>query len=197
MLFIDFVSLLLVNMVAGHFLLAAYVYRGLDQADSRGWVPGFAITGLVAAGFGAHMTVHWPLPGAYNSAYGEMSVLFGVIFLGAALAMALRWSLLSVAVYAFFAGWAAIVLGLRILDLGMTLSPTLSGVGFILSGLGGVFAAPTLAYFRHSRLFRTLGALVLAAAGAIWALTVYMGYWMHMDRFSKWVPTIVQETTGH
>lgn len=186
--FIDYVSLLLLNMVAGYFLLSAYVFRGLDDPLDRRWAPGFAMVGLLAFIFGAHMTMTWPLPGPYSSIYGELSVLFGLIFLGAALAIANGWSLLTVATYAFFAGLAAIVLGIRIIGLHLTMKPGLSGTGFILSGLGGVFAAPTLVWMRESKSFRTLAALVLLAAALIWAATAYAECWMHPKGFMPWVP---------
>lgn len=187
--FIDYVSLLLLNMTAGYVILAAYVYRGMDNPDQKRWVPAFGLVGLIAFVFGTHMTATWPIIGAYNCAYGEMSVLFGGIFLAAALALALGWDLLIIAVYAFFAGIAAVVLGIRIINLKMTLMPVLSGMGFILSGLGGVFAAPTLTYFRQSKVLRTLAAIVLLAAALIWALTVYPEYWVHMKTLGSWQPS--------
>jgi hypothetical protein len=118
--FIDYITLLLVNMTAGFVLLGLYVLRGLDDPLNRRWVPGFAIVGVIAFLFGSHMTLTWPVIGAYNSAFGEMSVLYGGIFLGAALSIARGWSLVSVAIYASLAGAAAVLLGLRIIDLGMT-----------------------------------------------------------------------------
>jgi len=191
-MFIDYVSLLLVNMVAGHFLLAYYVYAGLDDSNQTRWAPGFLMTGLVAVVFGGIMTVTWPLPGAYGSAYGEMSVLLGIIFLGAGLAMAKGWGLGTVVCYAFFAGWAAIVLGIRIIDLKLTLKPMLSGAGFIISGAAGVLAAPTFAYLRGSRTFRVIAALVVVVAGLIWASMAYLEYWGHMQQFGKWVPLLMR-----
>src|SRR3990170_3673221 len=135
-MFIDYVGLLLINTMIGYFLLAAYVYRGLDDPLDRRWVPGFAMVGLIALVFGAHMVMTWPIIGQYNDAFGEMSVLLGVIFLGAALAIAKGWSLATVAGYAFFAGLAAIVLGVCVISMKMTRAPVLSGTAFILSGLG-------------------------------------------------------------
>ncbi len=195
-MFIDYVTLLLLNMVAGHFLLSLYVYRGLDDPLHPRWAPGFAVVGFTALVFGGHMTAAWPLPGAYSSAYGEMSVLFGMIFLGAALAISRGWSLTSVTIFAFFAGAAAVLLGARMIDLQMTQKPTLSGAGFILSGLCGVFAAPTLLYLRASRPWRLLGMLVALAAAAIWASTGYLAYWGHMQGFGSWVPLVMRGSTG-
>ena len=190
MVFIDYVTLLLVNMTAGFVLLAGFVALGLGETDRRRWIPGFLIVGFVALAFGAHMTTTWPLPGPYNSAYGEMSVLLGVIFLGAALAIGMGWELTTVGVYAFLAGLAAMLLGVRFISLGLTLQPLLSGVGFVLSGLGGVFAAPTLLWFGKSLPFRYAAALLLLAAAGIWGLTAYGAYWDHMARFAEWAPAV-------
>jgi putative membrane protein len=194
-IFIDYNTLLLVNMAAGLAVLAGYVYWGLDDPDQKRWAPAFAISGLVALVFGGHLTVTWVLPGPYNAAFGEMSVLLGAIFLGAALCFAKGWSPLLVAVYAFPAGIAAIVLGVRILGLGLTGMPLLTAIGFVLSGLGGVFAAPTLAWLRGSRLFRALAALALLGAALDWAATAYLSYWMHMDLWQPWLP-VIRQTTG-
>ncbi len=191
-MFIDFLSLLLLNMVAGHVLLALYVYRGLDDPLNRRWTSGFLMVGLVTFIFGGFIVMTWPLPGPYNSVFGEMAVMFGVVFLGAALAIANGWSLLPVTVIAFFAGAAAVVSGAAILHDHLTAKPALSAVGFVLSGLGGVFAAPTLYYLRGNRAWRVLGALVLLAAAAIWASTVYVEYWMHPGIFAKWVPLVMR-----
>jgi hypothetical protein len=58
--------------------------------------------------------------------------------------------LLTLAIYVFFAGIAAVVIGIRIMNLGLTKQPFLSGVGFILTGLAGICAAPTL-YLKINR----------------------------------------------
>jgi putative membrane protein len=196
-MFIDYVGLLLINMMIGYVLLAAYVYRGLDDPLNKRWVPGFAMVGVIAFVFGGHMVMTWPIIGQYNDAFGEMSVLLGIIFLGAAFAIGKGWSLTMVAVYAFFAGLAAMDLGACIISMKMTLVPNLSGAGFILSGLGGVMAAPTLLWFRNNRPFRTLAAMILLAAALIWAVTVYPEYWMHMKAFAKWVPLTMRSMPTH
>ena len=196
-MFIDYVGLLLINMMIGYVLLAAYVYRGLDDPFNKRWVPGFAMVGVIAFVFGGHMVMTWPIIGQYNDAFGEMSVLLGIIFLGAAFAIGKGWSLTMVAVYAFFAGLAAIDLGACIINMKMTLVPNLSGAGFILSGLGGVMAAPTLLWFRNNRPFRTVAAMILLAAALIWAVTVYPEYWMHMKAFAKWLPLTMRSMPTH
>jgi putative membrane protein len=51
--------------------------------------------------------------------------------------------LLTLAIYVFFAGIAAVVIGIRIMNLGLTKQPFLSGVGFILTGLAGISTKST------------------------------------------------------
>jgi putative membrane protein len=177
---IDYVTLMLINMVAGLALLAFFLLWGLGQEDGRPWAPPFAVAGLVATVSGFAMTFAWPLPRPYNMAFGEMSVFLGVLFLGAAWALARRWSLVPLGIYAFFPGVAAIVLGIRIIDLSLTLTPVLSGIGFMLAGAGGAFAGLTLLLQRVKAL-RISGALVMLAAAALWARTGYLAYWGHMD----------------
>ena len=52
--------------------------------------------GLIALVFGAHLVMTWPIIGQYNDAFGEMSVLLGVTFLGAAVCLArASWAVAS------------------------------------------------------------------------------------------------------
>src|SRR3989338_2725931 len=137
-MFIDYVPLMLINMAAGLFLLAIYIYQGIDGQKDKGWGAAFLVSGAVAFITGLHMTWNWPLPGSYNVAFGEMSVLLGGLFLGAGLCLVNNWSLIPLGVYAFFSGLASVVVGFRIINLGLTREPLVSGMGFILSGLSGM-----------------------------------------------------------
>jgi len=186
-MFINYITLILINLVAGLFLLAAYVYLGLSDPHQKRWIPGFGMTGAIALTTGLHMIFTWPVPGSFNIAYGEMSVLFGILFLTTCLAIALSWDLITVAAYGFFAGIAAVLVGLRMINLGLTRQPLLSGIGFILTGLGGILAAPTL-YLKTNRTWRTVGAIVLVAAALIFAIIGYMAYWGHLADYSNWKP---------
>jgi putative membrane protein len=194
-MFIDYVSLLLINTMIGYFLLAYYVFSGLDDADQTHWAPGFLMVGIISLVFGGIMSATWPIPGAYANAYGEMSVLFGIVFLGAGVAMARGWRLTTVACYGFFAGIAAVVIGVRILQLEMTNDPRLAAAGFILSGVVGILAAPTLRYFKSNRPVRVIASLVVVAAAILWAVIVYPEYWLHIKMFAKWVPPLMRGAT--
>jgi len=190
-MFINNLTLMLINMVAGFVLLILYIGFGLGRGDQRRWVPGFAMTGLVALLTGLYTIWRWPLPGSYNIAFGEMTVLFGIIYLGAALALALGGNLLSVAVYATLAGLAAIVVGVRIINLGMTLQPVMAGVGFILAGASGPLLL-ACHYAPANRALRWIAVVALALAALIFALTGYMAYWGHLADYSGWPPGAVR-----
>jgi putative membrane protein len=178
--FIDYVTLMLVNMTAGLVVLACFLWRDAAVPENRSrWASAFAAPGLVAVICGFVMTFSWPLPNPYNIMFGEMSVLLGVLFLGAAWSLAKGRDLTPLGLYALPAGAAAVLIGIRIIDLGLTANPPLSGAGFILTGLGGVFAPAALVFVRHLWL-RRAGSLVLLAAASIWAWTGCLAYWMHL-----------------
>lgn len=189
---INYITLMLINMVAGLVLLAMFVYQGLDSPNRKQWIPGFGITGAIALVTGLHMIWTWPLSGSFNIAYGETTVLFGILFTATSLALSFGWELIAIAIYGFFAGLAAIVIGLSLIQLELTRNPLLSGIGFILTGLGGVLATPTLLYLRTNRSWRLLGAVVLLAAAAIWAIVGYTAYWGHMSQYVDWQPSTLQ-----
>jgi putative membrane protein len=187
-MFVDYLTLLMINLAAGTALLAYYIFKGVDTEDEKSFAAGFAIVGLIAFLGGAHMTFNWPLPGSYNIGFGESTVLFGAVFLGAALAISQGWSLVPVAIYAFFAGVEALLVGLRIIDLGLTKSPLVSGIGFILAGAGGIAAAPGLGFLKKSQTFRYIAVASLVLVSVFWAYTFYNSLWGHLDSFASWVP---------
>ena len=187
-MFINYITLMLINMGAGLVLLADFVYRGLDGANLKRWIPGFGLVGAIALVTGLHMMWTWPVPGSFNISFGETTVLFGGLYVAAAIAIAQGWDLLSLAVYAFFAGLTSMVVGARIINLGQTNQPLVAGLGFILTGLGGVLAAPTLVYLRGNKSWRILGAVVLLGAALVWAIIGFGAYWSHLEGFSDWQP---------
>lgn len=186
-MFIDYITLMLINLAAGLVLLAGYVYFGLDSSNQRRWIPGFGVVGAISLVTGLHMTFTWPVPGSFNLAFGETTILFGILFIGTSLALAMGWELLTLSIYGFFAGLVSLLIGFRFINLGLTQSPLLSGIGFILVGLGGIFAAPTL-YLKKSRLLRSIGAIVLIVAAFIFAYIGLTSYWAHLAIFSTWQP---------
>ncbi len=119
-MFIDYLTLVMINMVAGTALLAYYLWRGLDDVDQRPYAAAFFGVGLVALITGLHLSFNWPLPGSYNVGYGDATTLFGTVFLITSLALWQGWNLVPVSIYAFFAGIDAIIVGVRIFSLQLT-----------------------------------------------------------------------------
>jgi putative membrane protein len=185
-MFVDYLTLMLVNLVAGLAIMALFVFRYLDS-DRKKMAPGLLASGAVAVVSGFRMTFTWPIPGSYNIAFGEMTLLFGVLLLGLALALLFEWDLLTLGIYAIFAGAASILIGTRIMNLRMTNEPLLAGGGFILTGLAGVLSLPV--YFLRKRpVVRILAAILLLGCAAIWAVVGSLAYWGHLEAFSKWAP---------
>jgi putative membrane protein len=186
-MYIDYLAIMLINLVAALSLGAIYLVFGIDQSDQRRWAPGFGMTGLLFLITGFHLLMTWPLPGSYNIAFGAGAVLFGIVLFGAAVAQALCWDLVTMAIYASFAGLAAVVLGVRIINLKMSQQPLLAGIGYILAGASGLLALPVW-YLRRHLWLRVLLAVVLTAAAVIWAITGYGAFWEHLETFAKWAP---------
>jgi putative membrane protein len=178
-MFIDYVTLMLVNMAAGLVVLAFFVAFAVHKDDRRAWSPAFAVAGLIASICGFVMTFTWPLPYPYNIAFGELSVMFGLLYLAAALSLAKGWNLMPVGIYAVFAGAVAILVGIRIIVLSLTAKPALSGIGFILTGSIGVLV-PLLLCMKKVKVIRLLGTLLPLAAAFIWAWIGFTAYWLHL-----------------
>jgi putative membrane protein len=185
-MFIDYLPVMIINLVAAFVMFAVYLVFFFEK-DQKKVVPGFLMTGFVSTATGLHLSLTWPLPGSNNIPIGEMSILFGVLFLATGIAILRDWDLLTVSIYAFFAGLAAIVVGVRYVNLGMSKHPILSGVGFLLPGAGAMLTVPVY-FLRRSKALRIIVALIILAAAAIWALTGYGAYWGHMESFGKWQP---------
>ena len=125
-MFIDYLTIMLVNLAAGLTIMALFVLKYIN-GDRKKVAPGFLVSGFLALVTGFHVIFTWPIMGSYNIPFGEMSVLFGLLFFAAGIAVLRDWDLLSLGVYGIFAGAASIVLGIRLFDLKMTNEPR--GVG--------------------------------------------------------------------
>ena len=183
----NYLALMLVNMVAGLVLLARFAMRGLMLEDKRRYATGFAMVGLVALLPGLPVIWTWPLPGSFNCAFGEMAVLFGVVFMGLACSVGFGLRLGPVGIYAVFAGAAAIEVGVWIIKQGMTKQPGIAGLGFTLSGLAGILLLPTVRA-GASRALRVILSVVCLLAALIWALIGYGAYWSHLTGFTGYTP---------
>ena len=185
-MFIDFLTLVMINLVAGTALLAYYLWRGIDEKDQRGYAAAFFGAGLISLVTGLQLSFTWPLPGSYNIGYGDATTLFGVVFLATSIALFFGSSLLPVSIYSFFAAIDALIVGVRIYTLNLTKEPLISAVGFILAGLSGLGVFPLLMWFRENKVVRWIGILLLVGTTVLWAVTFYGSLWGHMDSFSKW-----------
>jgi putative membrane protein len=187
-MFIDFLTLVMINLVAGTVLLAYYLWKGLDAEDQKPYAAAFGLTGLLSLTLGLRLAFTWPLPGSYNVGYSDATTLFGVVLLATAISLAMGWDLKPVALYAFFAGVDAVIVGIRIWSLQLGKEPLVAAIGFILAGLGGVFAFPFFQWFRDNKAIRWIAILLLLATAAIWAATFYGALWDHLASFANWVP---------
>jgi len=186
-MFIDYLTLMLINMSAGFAILALFVLSFIN-GDRKKLAPGLLVSGFVALVTGFHEIFTWPIISSYNIPFGEMSVLFGALLFGGAIALLRDWDLLSLGIYATFAGAASILLGIRMYSLGMTSEPLVSCAGFVLSGLMGILSLPVY-LLRSKRLVRILATIALAGAAAIWLVFAGLGYWAHLANFAKWLPS--------
>ncbi len=189
-MFVDYITLLLANMIAALVILALYLLCGEPAQGRRHWATAFAAVGLVAFAAGLHMTLTWPVPELQqanlswaNIAYGETSVLLGVLFLAAAGSIAKGWSLAPLAPLAVVASATAVLIGVRIQVLGLTRGPTLAMVGFVLTGAGGLATAAALCGL-CGRAARLTAAVLLLGGAGVWAWHAAMGYWGHIARFA-------------
>ncbi|MGA7194524.1 MAG: DUF981 domain-containing protein [Anaerolineales bacterium] len=187
-MFIDFLTLVMINLVAGTVLLAYYLWKGMDEKDQRPYAAAFFITGLVGLVTGLQLSFTWPLPGSFNVGYGDAAALFGAVFLAASISLWQGWDLLPVSIYAFFAGIDAIIVGFSLYANKLGQEPFLAAVGFILAGLGGLGAFPFFMWFKDNKAVRWLAIIVLLVAALIWAFTFYGALWAHMVDFAKYVP---------
>jgi len=190
---IDYLTVMLLSLVAGLFVLAFFVFqlKDIDEKGLKKFILVFLVIGFIMMATGFHMSFTWPLPGSYNIAYGEMSLLIGTLFLGAALHLAMGWNLLPLTIVSFFGGIAAILLGVRIANLELTQHPDMSSLGFILVGAFAVLT-PAVYQLRKVRALAYFSIVILVAAGVVWILTTYGAYWSHMESFAEWVPATMR-----
>ena len=186
-MFIDFTGVMLVGIGAGFVILADYLFRSPEAESRAPWAAGFFAAGLLGLLTSLPMVLTWPLPGAYNIAFGEPALYLSIAFLGAGITLALRWEPLIPAIYGAFGGLIAIVVGLRIGNLGLTKEPVLTLVGYVAAGLGGVLTLPAIQY-RQVRAIALTGAACLVVAAVVFLFIGYEAYWGHLAAFAKWVP---------
>ncbi|WP_455382745.1 DUF981 family protein [Salinispira pacifica] len=186
-MFIDFLALMLINLVAGLLLFAVYFFWFLEEGQKK-MAAGFLAVGFIQTVTGLDVIFRWPLPSSYNVGFGEPAVMFGVLFFVLGLALLLEWDLLSLGIVAVLFGAVAVVVGIRMLSLGMTKEPILTFFGYLLSGIVGLAALPGY-YLREYPIVRALVALAALGAAVLWAITGYASYWGHLESFAKYKPS--------
>jgi putative membrane protein len=187
-MFVDYLTLVMITLIAGFVLLAYYLYAGLDASDQRPFAAAFGTVGVLEIILGLSLSFTWPLPGSFNIAYGETTTLFGAVFLGAAVALSQGWDLMPVALFGFFAGLDAFIMGARIISLKMGQQPLLAGISFFLAGLAGVLAAPTLGILKKNKALRMVAIIILLITALAWCVTYVPSVWAHLADFAKYVP---------
>lgn len=186
-MFVDYVGVMLVNLAAGLAILAHYLYKNPAPRERRSWAAGFFAVGLLGFVTSFAMTVSWPLPGGYNVAFGEPGLFLSTAFLGAAVTLTFEWEPLIPALYGMFGAILAIVVGVRLLTLHLTQSPTVAAVGYLSAGIGGILTAAAINW-REVRWLAVLTAVILGISAVVWAITGFMSDWGHIVDFAKWVP---------
>ena len=72
---IVYLTLMNANIAAALFIPAIFIYCGMSSAENKYFIPAFVITGFMSLATRLHMTLTWPMPGAWNIAFGEPSVM--------------------------------------------------------------------------------------------------------------------------
>ncbi len=183
---VNYLAAMLVNMAAGLLLAAIFVVWGLGRPTTRHFAPALGMVGLVALALGLHMAVTWPLKGPAtwaNTAYGELSVLFGAVYLGGAWSLSVGRAIKWISLYAAFAGAASIAVGLRIWQRWRTLPPPVSTFGFVATGLGAILLAVAV-FGQKIRALRFVAAVVLFAAAGLWTFTGMLAFMGHIERLA-------------
>lgn len=188
---IDYLCIMLVSIASGLVVLALYLHRRPLAAERPEWAMGFAAPGFLALVTGLPMVVVWPLPGSYNIAFGEPALFYGVVFLAASHSVARRSDPILPGVIGLFGSATAILIGLRLWDLGLTDIPWLAALAYVAAGLGGLLALPAL--LRPGALWLSRGASVFLVLGAgVLAVTGGAAYWQHLQGFVSWLPFTMQ-----
>ncbi len=186
-MFTDYLMVMLIGLASGFVILADLLYRNPEPDHRQAWAGGFFAAGLLGLVTAVPMVLTWPLPGSYNIAFGEPALFLSVAYIGAAITLAMRWNPVIPAIYAFFGGLLAVVLGVRIFNLGMTQEPLVTALGYVTAGLGGMLTLPA-ANWRHRRAFALTAAVLLCVAAIIFLAMGYEAAWSHLASFAKYVP---------
>jgi putative membrane protein len=186
-MFVDYLAVMLLNLGAGLALLAHYLYVNPEKDSRRSWAAGFFAVGFLGLVSSLPMMIMWPLPSSFNVAYAGPMLYLSMVFLAGGLTLMLEWEPVIPAIYGFFGGIYAIVIGIRLLDLKLGAEPAVAFLGFVLTGIGGMLFLPAI-YWRKNRLLTIVTAIILGLAAIIWLFTAYDAVWAHILDFIKYLP---------
>ena len=190
-MFIDYLTLVMIALIAGLGLLIYFLAIGLDTEKGKSLAPAFGVIGLLGLVSGLHMALAWPLPGSYNIPFGEATALFGAVFLAAAFALAKGWDLYPTTLLGFFFGIYAVIAGWGIIQREMTDFPMISGVSYIVTGAAGILS-PLAWKMRDNSALRIIGIILLLVALGLWGFTFAGSLLRHLGLFSEWLPPVMR-----
>lgn len=185
--YINYLTLMMLGVIFGLVLGGTYLVKGIQFEKQSQWIPGFLITGILTFFPALRMIYVWPLPGSHNILFGEPVVLFGAIFLVAALVIYKQWSLFYLAAFVFLAGLVTLLLGIRVMSLGLTDYPSLAGVGYLFTAIAALLT-PFSVKSPDNRGLINLNSAIAYLAALIWLFIVLIAYWNHLSEFSEWSP---------
>jgi putative membrane protein len=195
--FIDYLTVMMVAVVAGCALAILYGLRLRERpaVELRSWSWAFGVVGVLLAVPGLHIVLTWPLPGAYNIVMGEPALFFGVLLVGAALALRAGEGLMPLALVAVFGGLINVFLAGAILLHGLSRSPLMWAVGYAAIGLGAVLAPLVVSKAASLGWARWAAGALLAVGALIFALGGFGAYIEHTSEegFGGWQPMTLRE----
>lgn len=178
-IFPDYLTIMLIDLAAGLLVLTLFLWKLSKPKEYSRYTIGFFMTGFLGLITALPMVLMWPLPGSYNIAFGEPMLFFSVILLAIGFAIEKHWAFDSIVVFGVLGAIMSIVIGVQIYNLGMTNSPFAAMGGYVLTGLGGLIAAPLLYHPKNKGLLVTATVLFVLAA-LLWLYIGYSAYFVHL-----------------
>lgn len=137
---INYLTLIMIDLIAGYTLLTYFLAIGLDVERGKGLAAAFGGVGLLNLVLGLGITLTWPLPGSYNILFGEATAMFGIVFLAAGIAIAREWDLYPITLIASIFGIYVLIAGWGIFSLNMTRTPLMTTLLYLLVGITALLA---------------------------------------------------------
>lgn len=185
-MYIDFLTMILLNSGIGFILLAFFLLYGWEKREAAKWMPGFLLTGSLNTLSGLMIVFTWPLPKSYNILYGELSVFSGILFLGLAFSLYWNWDFMTLGVYSFFTGILSFLMGIKILQAGITSNPQFSSGLFFTAGISGILLFPLTLF--NQKFIRLFSACFILISAFLFFVKAYGSYWNHIDKFMEYSP---------